>query len=616
MLFFPFLYEDELMFSVLARYHLYSGNENTKTTMGEMFGSSNICASTIFPANLDQICKRLPIPDAYTTDNFINKHTFLPYFSPFIPSKRSHEIRQIMTKDNGKSLYMKLGKVASNLKSPNYLRYCPICVQEEIAMNGEAYWHRSHQVEGVQICYKHLSTLINSEVNFSERKNKHEFITLEKVFHEKGEEISNSNYELKHLKFIAEQTHYLLNNEISSLGLNNLNKFYINMLQRKGLATVSGRIKWIDFIPKFNQFYGENLLRDLFCYIELDQEDTWLHKLLRKPRVSCHPLRHILLLGFLEENVSTLVNNIGKEKFEPFGSGPWFCLNKAADHYNKPVITSCEITRDYKTGLPVGTFSCSCGFIYSRKGPDKTIEDNYKIGRIKVFGPVWERKLNEISKQEYSLRKKAEMLGVDPATIKRRLAPIEQQSQQFTNLMNNDYREEWLAIIKENNDNSISQIRLLSPKIYMWLYRNDKEWLLKHYPKVEKSKNTFSLRIDWEKRDMHISMQVEKVIMEILELNKLKRVTKNEIGRRIKDLSLASMYKFIDKLPRTKALLELYVESLEQFQIRRIKTIVLNMKNTRAHIKEWEVIRQAGLKKKDAEKLMYIIQQEIKELFK
>ncbi|MBV7508768.1 hypothetical protein KW850_26495 [Bacillus sp. sid0103] len=53
---------------------------------------------------------------------------------------------------------------------------------------------------------------------------------------------------------------------------------------------------------------------------------------------------------------------------------------------SKNVLTSCVITRDYKTGLPVGTFTCSCGFVFSRKGPDKTNEDRYKIGRIKELG--------------------------------------------------------------------------------------------------------------------------------------------------------------------------------------------------------------------------------------
>ncbi|MDR7002822.1 TnsD family transposase [Neobacillus niacini] len=615
MILFPFLYEDELLYSILARYHLYSGNENTKTTMNDLYGSETICASTILPTSLKLICERLPTPNAYTSEYLINRHTLLPYYAPFIPKERYLELMEIMSESNGKSLFMKLGKTASTVKSPDFLRYCLQCVEEEKVANEESYWHRVHQVEGVMICPKHSSILKESNVMYSERKNKHEFISIKKSVHENDSDVCREHHSFfEHLKFISDQTFYLLNNNIYPFGLENLKNFYIIRLKQEGLVSVSGRIKWVDLIPKFNEFYGVTLLKKLNCYISKDEEDTWLHKMLRKPRGSAHPLRHILLLSFLGETVSSLKDKISNTTFEPFGSGPWPCLNKAADHYKRSVITKCFITRDYKTSNPVGTFSCECGFEYSRRGPDLYENDRYKIGRIKSFGSVWEQKLQELSKQELSLRSKAIILGVDPMTVKRKLSANEQSNEDIKqDTCTQGYRREWTDLI-ENNKKTITEIRSINPKLYMWLYRNDKEWLLKHYPLVTKSKKTFNLRIDWEKRDEIISMQVETVIKEIIEADELKRVTKNEIGRRIKDLSLASLYKNIDKLPRTKKLLDLYVESIEQFQIRRIKHIVLNMKKTSVYIKEWEVVRQAGLKKKDVEKLNNIIKQVIEDV--
>lgn len=241
-------------------------------------------------------------------------------------------------------------------------------MKEDQSLNGEAFWHRSHQVEGMMICAKHHSWLIDSDIPFAERKNKHEFSTLEQnyCFERSSDKYSNMNFNVDYLKLISEQTYYLLNNNIGPLGYENSQKFYITKLQHLGLTTVTGRIKWIDFIPMFNNYFGKKLLSTLGCYIGNDSDHTWLHKLLRKPRVSCHPLRHILLLGFLGETIPSMVSQIGSLKYEPFGSGPWLCLNKAADHYEEPMVNSCVITRDYKTGLPVGTFSCSCGFVYSR----------------------------------------------------------------------------------------------------------------------------------------------------------------------------------------------------------------------------------------------------------
>lgn len=604
------------MYSVLARYHLYSGNENTKTTMNELFGSETVCASTIIPANIKLLSERLPNSNAYSVDYIISNHTLFPYFAPFLPEERYQTIKLMMSEGNGMSLYMKLGKTASTIKSPFYLRYCPQCINEDKAIHGECFWHRVHQVEGIKVCPKHCTLLIESCVRYSERRNKHEFITLEKSVLDNKTIISKEDKGyFKHLNFISSQTYYLLNNIISPFGLENLRSYYITRLKQEGLVSVSGRVKWLDFIPMFNQFYGLTLLKELNCYISIEEEDTWLHKVLRKPKVSCHPLRHILLLGFLGDTILSLSKQINCISYKPFRSGPWPCLNKVADHFQKPVINSCIMTRDYKTGKPVGTFSCSCGFVYSRRGPDNNDDDCYKIGRIKAFGPVWERKLSELSKQNLSLRKRAEILGVDPMTVKSKLSnKLVSNVDIKKDISIEVYRREWANLIENNKEKTITEIRYLKPKIYIWLYRHDKDWLQEHYPTVIKSKNNHK-RVDWETRDLDISKKVEKAAKEIVaDKSELLRVTKNEIGRRIKGVSLASLYKNLSKMPQTEIVLTNYVESIEEFQVRRIKHITSLLRESKSSIKEWEIVRAVGLRREFVEKHKVIIKQEISDL--
>jgi hypothetical protein len=613
LIFFPFLYEDELLYSVFARYHQYSGNGNTKTTMDDLFGSTVVCAATILPSQLMELCGRFPIPNIYSPDDLINQHTLLPYYAPFIPDERYRQLKIGMAGNKGNSFYMKLGKTASTIKSPNYLRFCPNCIKEEQSRNGEVYWHRTHQVEGVKICPKHHVWLSESEVLYTERKNKHEFIALENSYHyceERDGNISES-MDFGHLKFISEQTYYLLNTKLSPLGLENLKGLYVAKLQEKKLATVTGRIKWMNLIPKFNNYYGKGLLKELNCYIEKDEQGAWLHKLFRKPRVSCHPLRHILVLGFLGETISSLVNQISNYSYGPFGAGPWMCLNKAADHYHRPNVTSCVVTRDYKTGQPVGTFSCSCGFVYSRRGPDKTHDDRYKIGRIKVFGPVWSLKLIELSKKNLSLREKARILGVDPITVKRQFdiknsVMVEKE----IGYKRDEYREKWLQLLTEYSEKSITRLRTMRPELFAWLYRNDKEWLICHQTKVKESRLNSHKRVDWEQRDKETADQIEKIAKAILSENgKPIRVSINEIGRRLGKVSF--LYKNLMKLPRTRAALNKVVESVEKFQIRRIKHATSCLRRTNPIIYEWQIVRMAGLREKYAEKHKELIQHEV-----
>jgi hypothetical protein len=616
LIFFPFLYEDEILYSILARYHQYSGNENSKTSVYEILGSDTACASTTLPANLQLFCNRLPLFSDYTPNYFIDSHTLLPYYAPFIPKERYLELRMRMSNNNGSSLYMKLGKVASNIKSNNYLNYCKECVTEEIRTNGEVYWHRTHQVEGVKVCPNHKTWLLETNVPFSERKNKHEFIPLESsinIAESVNHKIGSTGYD--HYIYIADQTNYLLNNKIEPLGLNNLQKYYVARLQEKGLTSVGGRIRWKELISTFNYFYGKEFLQNVNCYVELDKEDTWIHKVLRKPRVSCHPLRHILLLGLLGESISSLVCNIDSTTYAPFGKGPWYCLNKAADHYMKPILHSCVITKDYKTGHPIGTFSCSCGFVYARKGPDSTDKDQYKIGRIKEFGSVWESKLTNLMKKNLSLRKMGEILGVDPMTIRNKLSVKKGKTNKVLKSKKYSYRKQWNYLIESNKEKSLTQIRSIDSKLYMWLYRNDNKWLKVNSPSTNKIKNYKNNRVNWQERDSYVAKAVEKIAKSILNKTEvLIRVTKNEIGRELGKLgiiSLATLYRKLDKMPKTKKILQEYIESVDQFQIRRIKSSAESIKETKSFINEWELIRAAGLKKQDAQKHYKIIKEQL-----
>ncbi|UQZ33638.1 hypothetical protein C2I18_08845 [Paenibacillus sp. PK3_47] len=313
MIFFPTTYDDELFYSVMARYHWISGNENPKISMLEMFGSTNICATKLFPTHLQHLCERLPRPNTYTPSEFIEDNTFLPYYAKFIPIERYEKLKDIMMYGNGTSVYMLLGITASEMKKAKVLKFCSSCVIDDEKIYGEAYWHRSHQADSISICFKHGCHLQLSNVETNQR-HKHAMVTLssyltnDHYFQKSAVELLNSD----HNQFIAEQSYYLLKSKVSSVGLERLRQYYIMKLKEKDLITKSERIRWIELISKFNQFYSESFLSSLNCKVIVGDEYTWFHKVLRSPRVTCHPLRHILILGFLGETVDSMFDYLSK----------------------------------------------------------------------------------------------------------------------------------------------------------------------------------------------------------------------------------------------------------------------------------------------------------------
>lgn len=238
------------------------------------------------------------------------------------------------------------------------------------------------------------------------------------------------------------------------MGLERLRQYYIIKLKERDLITKSERIRWNELISKFNQFYSSSFLGRLNSLVNVGDEDTWFHKVLRSPRVTCHPLRHILILGFLGETVVSMYD--------------YFTENNNLD---KPI----------------------------------------------------RRKRNR-------------------------------------------------AISKATN-------------------------------------NQLKIRIDWEQRDVEIARNVRSIADLLINDTVLKRVTKTEIARRLRIQALLA--RAIDKLPRTKEALDEVVESLEQFQKRRIRKVINELIKERAVVQSWEVIRIAGLKKKYADKLEQYIVNEI-----
>lgn len=56
------------------------------------------------------------------------------------------------------------GHLRSASTQPQYLRYCPCCVEEDRLNHGEAYWRRLHQLAVVHVCPEHGVFLNRSSV--------------------------------------------------------------------------------------------------------------------------------------------------------------------------------------------------------------------------------------------------------------------------------------------------------------------------------------------------------------------------------------------------------------------------------------------------------------------
>lgn len=595
LLFLPQPYPDELFYSICARYHAQSGNKSFKDSQNDLFGAKTASAVFDLPNRLDAFQNMLNDGTKFTSERIIWEHTLFPLYKPFLPQERAEKIIESMKRsDRGGTIHSQIGIMASTIPVMRYMRYCPKCHQDDEDKYGEPYWHRIHQVSGVMVCPIHKTWLCESDIVIHS-PNKHVFYTLQNQLTDMSAKKDDDILWLDKYLFIAESAFWILNHLISHQNSLNLTKRYLRFLQQKNLATITGRIKQNDLVQEFIGYYGQPFLKRIYCEIK-ESQDNWLSKMVRKPRGTTHPLHHLLLIGFLGITAEELFE-IDSNLNGPFGKGPWPCLNPAASHYHKNIIRKVSITRDTKMKVPVGKFECSCGFIYSRRGPDQGIQDRYRIGRIQSFGPVWYQKLLHLSLHDnISLRETARRLNVDPKTVKSQLKKLKVEIGSHNEAeclqLKDKIRLEWLKVIKDNPEKIRSELRKLAYGQYTWLYRHDNEWLKQNQPAPLK-KIVSNNRVDWEALDRETVEKVNNAVQKIKFNIKPVRVTKSAIGNEIGKKAL--LEKHLDKLPKTKELLNIVTESIEQFQCRRVRHVSQRCIETEGTLKSWKIVREAGL---------------------
>lgn len=103
------------------------------------------------------------------------------------------------------------------------------------------------------------------------------------------------------------------------------------------------------------------------------------------------------------------------------------------------------------------------------------------------------------------------------------------------------------------------------------------------------------MRVDWEKRDLQLSWEVEEACKKLTDNQRTKpiRITIASVEKHIGKLSLLEKHK--NRLPVTMKILAEHLESVDQYQIRRIQWAAEQMHNE-FPIKRWKLIKLAGIR--------------------
>ncbi len=585
---FPDPYPDELLYSVCARYGALMQYSNKNTATEDFFGKG---ASAIvdLPGRLDHLLRSLPPNHLYTVNELIDKHTIFPFYAPYLPNGLARLARQAMHLDDCTQIGTRIGRTRRGRKM-RCLRFCSECVREDRTAFGETYWHRLHQLRGVDSCYHHDVFLEDSEAMWQNANHLVEAKAAEFYVRESpGRRLDASNpLHLIHIK-IARVAYFLLNNIRDSVDCGILAGRYQNLLLRQGLAYYSGQVRATKLIDKLKQYYPEEILIKFGC--DIVTEKCWVHRLLslRQPDIQL-PIYHILLLVFLDCTPEELFD--GFVEFKPFGDGPWPCLNPAGGHYKESVVLSCKIlpgSKKYRD-RPRAIFSCSCGFVYARIGPDTKEEDRFTYSIVQAYGASWESLLRDLwDDRAFTINQIASNLGVNTLTLKRRVVALGLRfprsvhildvkveilgryklRRQSRHVLLQQKKKELLALIAKNPQLTRSTLWKTEFSLIFYIQRDAPQWLDQHLPPPRGPVISARPKINWEKEDAPLAKAVAAAISEIDALDPPARITLAAVAERVGHPT--RLRKSAQKMPRTAGILKTHIESTEDYFVRRIK---------------------------------------------
>ena len=116
-----------------------------------------------------------------------------------------------------------------------------------------------------------------------------------------------------------------------------------------------------------------------------------------------------------------------------------------------------------------------------------------------------------------------------------------------------EHRKKWTALSNSSPNSSTSTIRAQDPKLYAWLYRNDKAWLTNKNSELPTGRTGNHSKINWTERDI----ELEKKVLNALAQTLSERPKNDNITYSIYTLvpSLFVCLQKANQYPRTRALL-------------------------------------------------------------
>jgi len=479
----PTLFPDETLYSWAGFAHARNGVADVREFSRRLYGSPYTALLHDFPANLNTLDTKLD-GSLGSPRTLALRHTLLGYFLPALPSDSAEAILRRTLAGAYSDIKFKLGIPASRVGGYHPLKACSACMEEDEKDRGRAYWHVEHQLPSVLACAKHLVLLrwVNDEATPVHRRGwilprmglDREWIELPKV----------AQTQLGRLTHLARLSSAWAGLEPGSLDKRQLARTYQSAFRARGWVTSAGSLRLSRLVSAVrSHFEGLESLPGLTPLTSIRADWPGLvGSLARSSPRSGHPLKHLLLISMLFEEWGAFAQEYSQhgvaaspsepEKLAAIGQG-----ETPIEEFRR--LVQADATSITAAARQLGV-SVSTGVRWAKLlGIQFTSRSKYITPELLESTRSLLRDGKE--KDEICLAS-----GISQVSLNRLISSEPTVAEQWRQAREDHARVEnrarFVRAVADHQGWTLKQIRALPGSGYMWLYRNDRSWLLEHLP--------------------------------------------------------------------------------------------------------------------------------------
>jgi hypothetical protein len=474
----------ECAYSLAARAYLQSPYCSWSETNKALFNVRHIRVNIMLPGRLNAFAELT----AHSIDEVRVKATGHVLIALGLADNKSRERFINTSTETGEKAFGSSLLAASKLTFAHHIKACPSCAIADEIEYGVPYWHTIHQYQGVSVCPEHNIRLVVH--NTGEGGINRQYIL---PLWEKDEKITPSNKTEEILSCYIAKLHELL---CVFTSITPLNTLYKQWLSDRELLTINGHIRWKILKPQLLS-YWQLLFNSCDPVLPLElKRFQFVPTMVHKPR-NMHYIKHVLLMAFLSKTP------------EEFFNGPAEA-GKTREAKIKPTRNiegrALELLRTGKSMQKVA-LQLSCSICYLKQ---LALRNHIEIERRRqhisadIERTVWRKAFYGIHREII-----ANELGISIGAVEQIIQSHEGLSQWRHHLLMirrlMARQKELLVFIASHPGKPRNYIKKHCGA-YMWLYKNDKEWLYKNLPGVKS--RIYYPSVDWSARDIILVAQM------------------------------------------------------------------------------------------------------------